>query len=520
MLKKYLLMLTNRQKTKHITCGLIFILPYFILMALPIISFVGTPKIGIDYIFSDRLMGLLRSSVKLGFTSGFFCVIVGLGAAIGISSSRLYNKKIRWFFLAFAPIPYYIYALSYMYIVRYMLGVAPAIARSIASGFLPCVFVNVLSFLPITTGLILMEIERLDSKEQEMALMYYKWNGVISKIVVPSLLPIMCVSGMLVFVLSITDFSVPSLFQYNTFTLEIFSSYSKGWDLVTVGFISLPLVVPVFLVTALLIFATRKTAIYRNRKNYVRLHTRGLLGGLCKCGIVACILQIGLPTISFGFTAGSMENIIASVKTCSDQFFVSVRISAIAGLLAVIVTLPLVLVVGRKNNFLLTSAALLPLAMPSSLIAMGLLTTVNGSIIHNLSRWIMFPAIGCAIKYMPFVFLAMTMYQKHMDHRKIEMARCYKTSNFSYFFRIILPTYIPIIIGSFLITFLLSMGEEGVGLILMPPGYQTLAVMIYNYLHYGASQLVSGFCLLTVVITLILTLVLVTVLDRKSSGDR
>ncbi len=49
--------------------------------------------------------------------------------------------------------------------------------------------------------------------------------------------------------------------------------------------------------------------------------------------------------------------------------------------------------------------------------------------------------------------------------------------------------------------FLLTLGEEGIPLILMPPGYETLAVKVYNYLHYGASELVSGFCLITVLFT-------------------
>lgn len=512
MWKKYLLMQT---KLNPINLDVFCILPYFVLMALPIIGFVGVPTVGLDYLFSTRLMGLLWSSLKLGATSSFLCVLVGLKAALAVRSTSLYNKKTRWFFLAFSPIPYYIYALSFMYMVRYMLNISPTIARSMASGFFSCIFVNLLSFLPIATGLILMELERLDIQQQELALLYYGWNDVVFKIIIPSLRPIITVAGMLIFILSVTDFSVPSLFQYNTFTLEIFSSYSKGLDLTTVGFISLPLIMIVLAVASALVVTMKRTAIYKNQNNNKKIHTTGILRWFCKFGLLVCLIQIIVPTVTFAYTAGDFENIMKSIEICWDEFTVSVMISAYAGGIAVGVTLPLVLVLHKKINLPITILALVPLAMPSSLIAMGLLSTVNGSIIHNMSRSVIFPALGCGIKYMPFVFLSMMMYQKHMDMKKIEIARCYMRSKITLFFCIILPMYLPILVGSFLMTFLLSMGEEGIGLILMPPGYQTLAVMIYNYLHYGASQLVSGFCLLTVVMTLLLTIVMIGLFDWR-----
>jgi iron(III) transport system permease protein len=38
--------------------------------------------------------------------------------------------------------------------------------------------------------------------------------------------------------------------------------------------------------------------------------------------------------------------------------------------------------------------------------------------------------------------------------------------------------------------FALSMGEYGIVLLITPPGYQMLTIKIYNYLHYGSSDVV------------------------------
>ena len=46
---------------------------------------------------------------------------------------------------------------------------------------------------------------------------------------------------------------------------------------------------------------------------------------------------------------------------------------------------------------------------------------------------------------------------------------------------------------TFAIAFFWIFAEEGIPLILMAPGKETVTVKIYNYLHYGASEYVSAF---------------------------
>jgi len=58
-----------------------------------------------------------------------------------------------------------------------------------------------------------------------------------------------------------------------------------------------------------------------------------------------------------------------------------------------------------------------------------------------------------------------------------------------------LPLLLPGIGAGAAVVFLLGLGELGATLLVVPPGSGTLALRIYNYLHYGASDSVAALAL-------------------------
>ena len=53
-----------------------------------------------------------------------------------------------------------------------------------------------------------------------------------------------------------------------------------------------------------------------------------------------------------------------------------------------------------------------------------------------------------------------------------------------------------------LIIFILSFGELGTTLLIVPPGRETIPLKIYNLMHYGADQMVAALSLVLIVILL------------------
>jgi iron(III) transport system permease protein len=68
--------------------------------------------------------------------------------------------------------------------------------------------------------------------------------------------------------------------------------------------------------------------------------------------------------------------------------------------------------------------------------------------------------------------------------------------------KIVMPLSRQSLITAFFIVFILSFGELGTTLLVIPPGRETIIIKIYNLMHYGAEQLVAALCVTLVVIIL------------------
>lgn len=490
---------------------------YFLLLSLTFSGFWQGGIVLSEISLNRRRLGLLVNSIGLAGISAVGCVLIGMMAAMYIHNSRLRNSLLRWFVLLLAPVPYYVYALMWMYLIRFLGHFERNIYRYAASGLAPCIFANTMSFLPLTTGLILGCMEQQDKQPEDMAYVYAKGNRVFTAVVLPQIRPTLIAAGALVFVLSITDFSVPSLFQYQTYTLEIFSEYSRGGGLGNIGLLSLPLVIPVLLILCVIAKGLRSIPVKRGEQGNRGYRISGMwkvFAGLC---VLVAVLQVTAPFCVFLAQMGDISAFMDSLSLCGEELLTSAVISLIAAVLAAVMA-PMPAWWLQDKKLWVWMLALLPMAVPSSLIGMGLLSAVNGSAIHFISGTIFFPAMGCMIKYIPFAILIYSARIRRLHREEIDMARVYRQSEFQCFRRFWLPLFLPTGVCAAAVVFLLTLGEEGIGLILMPPGYQTIAVKIYSYLHYGASELVSGFCLLTVMITAVLLMLVIKLTGRKKKS--
>ena len=472
----------------------------FLLILLPVLGFFQDGFSWGEPVWNLRRLGLIGNSFLLGFLSAWGCVALGVPAAVGIHNGRLRNSRRRWFFLLLAPVPYYIYALTWMYLVR-MLGRMDRRWYALSmTGLLPCVAVNMMAFLPVVTGLVLTALEHYDRQQEEIGKVYAAGYRVLFGVVLPAIGPSILTAGILVFVLSVTDFSVPSLFQYQTYTLELFSEYSRGCSLGQIGKLALPLVAVVLGLVLVVFRGIRSLLAGSEPMGKTGLDLPGIWGFAGRLGVAACVLQLVIPACIFILEIGDWKNVWASILLCRGELAVSLAIAGLAALTALAVAGPVGAWIGDKPSWV-KGAALFPAAVPSSLVAMGLLHVVNGSLFHWVSQTVYFPALGCAIKYMPFAAVIFMARAQRIPGEELELGRMYAVSKRAYFFRVALPAYRPAVLGAGVLVFLLTLGEEGITLVLMPPGYETLAVKVYNYLHYGAGELVSGFCLVTVAVT-------------------
>ena len=498
----------------------LYVIPYFILIVLPI---AGIFEKGCDLsalFWSERRLGLLWNSVRLAGVSSFLCVLTGFFAALGLRSRFWAGKSRRWFFMLLSPVPFYIYSLSFIYIVRFIGRYSISFMQKTAAGFIPCMFINLLSFLPLSTGAILISLEHFNKDAEDMGRVYSAYLRGILSILIPGLAPIMGSVFTIIFSLIITDYSVSSLFQYPTYTLEIFTEFSRNGDTSNSGLYALIISIPIALLLALSIAQVDK---YTSGWGTARKDAISLSGGtkiLSIAGLLLCAFQVASPMIIFIIESDGIGNMIEVLTGNIEELINSVVISVMAGILAVLIAgIALIGIVKINRPKLVLGLGLFPLAVPSSLIAIGLLKIVNGSAITFIQRSIIWPAIGCVCKYIPVALLILYAYDRRKNIKEIELGAIYMKGRWSYVKNILIPVYFPAVMMALGIVSILSFGEESIGIVMMPPGRQLLAVKMFNYLHYGASDYVCCFGLINLVLMAIIMGLLFTQLSNHNRID-
>ena len=490
---------TNKEKY-------IGLLIYIIFIVLPIIGTLAQ-EIGLfDFSFGTRQFLLLKNSLKLAVAVTIINLVLGFLAALYISNSKHLKGWNRYFFVITIPIPFYIYALSWIYILQILSIFKPSIIQYSISGFWACVFVEVMAYLPITVLFLLLGIENLDTDKLRMAVIYRNDNFAVWKVILQSLCPYGLAVAGLICTFSMTEFSVPSMFQYNTYVLDIFSVYSRTGSAIKAYAQCIPLfivlVVPVhWLVSNLRSFSSKK-----NIRTKYCLKITGWTEILSFCAFSILVIQVAFPIITLGTTMGGINNFFASFALITEEFKTSFWMSVFSAVICVLISYyPAKFL--SEERFGLAGFIFYAIAIPGTIQAMGLLKLVNSFGWTGLEHSILMTSLGCALKSAPIIVLLLYASMLRVDKKALEIAEILSIRYIDYF-RIKFDMLLPSILLGMALSFFFAFAEEGIPLILMAPGKETVTVKIYNYLHYGASEYVSAFSIIVVLFIMAIEIIL------------
>lgn len=490
---------------KALVFGSVF---YFALSFSPVVYLMSRVRSDGGALFSARRLGLMGNSLLLGLLVAFFCMAAGLAAAQGIRCGPLARRGCRWFFLLLAAVPPYVYALSYLSVAR--------LWRLNPTGMLPSVVVEVLAYLPICTGISLLALERLPIESVQLALLMNREDKAFRDVVLPSVFPQVLASGGLVFILSVTDFSIPSLFQVNVYAMEIFSDYSAQGQTYHSFFLSLPLTAVVAAVMLLCMNPVKSILMAAASKTAPPVRGGAAVSMASRFGLAVCLFQLLFPLAALSpYLPSLWEAILLSWK----ELAISCLTGFLAGLLALTpAALAAECLLAKRGKKWLWYLFLFPIALPGSIVGLGLLEMVNKSPFHRLGRTVWMPALGLAVHYLPYLLLLLAGAFARLDRSKLELGRVLSQTRRRYFFRVRLPMLSGGLAAAFAVAFLLSIADVGTVLMLMPAGMEPLSVKIYNYLHYGSSDLVAGFCYFQVLLCMAVMILTGLLLSRRKRG--
>ncbi len=452
---------------------------------------------------TGRRLGLLAGS--LGLAAGV--AVTGMALGLLVASVFWHWQKgvkgwLRWSVLVLAPIPPYVHAMTWSAAFSRLSALINGSEwpGALPEGWMVSAWVQVMALLPLAVGLALAGLDSVDVNLIEVGRTMHSDVHLLCRIVLPLALPALAAGSGFLFLLSLTDYSVPSLFGVNVYALEIFAEYSASNESVNAFGLALPLLlvaVAVVTVSQAGLRNAAQTHSWRHRAWANQPEWPGWLVGLQRMALSLLMLQAGVLLWNLIGATGSWDNWISAVASAGREIAYTFWLSVGAALLC----LPAALAVGNElvrsdwRGRVWWLLVTLPLAIPAPLVGIGLISVWNRALWPDLYGSAFMPVLAGLARFAPLAVLALLPQLRRVDTLLLDAARVIQANPLQTWLQVRLPMLAPGLLAAACVAFALTTGELGATLIVAPPGRSTVTMRIYNYLHYGASSSVAGLCL-------------------------
>lgn len=485
-------------------------------------------------LLSGRRLSLFRQTLAFAACVAFFGSLTALLAAgaVRFGSARPL-RALALLIIPLAVLPPHIHALAWGAVLRQanrglraLSGWAglPAALSLPEQGFAVSVWVQTMALLPFAVGILLLGFRSLPDTLPDAARVMGNGRRTVLRVLLPLSVPGLATAFSFLFLVSLLDYSVPSLFQLNLYSLDIFAAYSIRYDGATAFLLSVPMLAVSLPAAWLLQRGLRSLPLLPGRVAAnplplrLPLWLRALVGG----ALLVAALQILMPVAALSLASvGALRHADWLVGALPDMAG-----SLGTGILSACFTLPPALAAAsalhrrKPGHGFWWPVLMLPLAMPAPLVGVGLIRVWNGAALGwtGLYNTPAMPALACTLRFLPFSVLLLLAAMRRQDPRLADAARLLQKNRLHGLLHVRLPLLAPSMCGAALLATVLSLGELGATLLLVPPGVGSLTVTIYNYLHYGQSDVVAGLGLILFITSLASGLLLSRLAGRGTRG--
>ncbi len=486
------------------------VLAYFLVSWAPVVAVFSqlSPQVLLSLHCEARRVTLLVRSFSWAVLVGLLGMMLGVVAALALWRCRHgWGAAARWLFLAGAALPPYTHILAWWSVLRFLnhslsgVGLMALPQR----GGLISLWVQMMAQLPLVAGLALVGFLSIETSLIEAGCIYQTGPRVFRRIVLPLARPMVLAGGALLFVLALVDYGIPSTFQFPTAALEVFVEFGASASVGRATALALPALLVAALALAMSLAGLRKAVLTKGQPRRVASSSPALnISRIWLWAALALLLlQAVLPVVSLLLSVKSWRNLLDALVGAMPELQTSLWTAGVAALLSPLVALApaRTLAAGRARLgvwFLL----LVPVAMPGALVGIGLVSLWSRLAVTPYgTRWM--PVLAALARFTPMAIPVLVAQRRRMAEPLIEAARVFARP-WDVWWRVELPMTLPGLVSAACLVFVLTLGELGATLIVVPPGYATLTMRIYTYLHYGASE---GVAALSLALSLICLLV-------------
>jgi iron(III) transport system permease protein len=427
-------------------------------------------------LLDSRQRGLLYTTIVLGV--GTAALATAVGTVLGFVLARItlpFATALRIALVVPAALPPYVIALACM-------AILPGIAFTLGGAILALA----VAFYPLSMLATEVAFRRIDPHLEEAALLVTSPNRVLRHISWPLAMPVVLSAALAIFVLAVSEFSVPGLLRVRVFTTEVFSAFASLYDFGRASVLSLPLLLTSLLVAGAAttglghpLLATRRSVGGRATEAFESWRNRGVAavgsGVLLLCGApLAALVREALRAPSIGAVMWSSRD-----AAINSLILASVAATAVTALATV-------LGYGRARAHPKRGAALdvlwvMLFTVPSTVIGIGLIGIWNRpGIVGRVYGTPAMLLLAYLARFVPVGALAMAAAVRSVPQSHEEAAATAGAAWMRTAIGIVLPQVRIALLAVWVIAFMLAFGEVGASILVAPPGESTLPIRVYT----------------------------------------
>jgi len=469
------------------------------------LKFVFQPGAEFSALFlSSRQLGLLIKSILLALGTSVAAVSLGIGLAFLTCRTDLPGKNaFRYILLLPLLIPPHLHAIAWLKLLEVdgALGAASLfLRRSISSpdalGLIGAIAILTLAYYPLVILFGIGGLASLDQGLEEAAWLHREDWVIARRIHLRLLRPHILAAGLIVFLFSLSEYGVPALLGVNVYPVEIFIQFSAFYSPQGAFLMTVPALVLAMVLVLL------QQSLQRGRPSMALEHGgRRLIFRLGRARWPVCVgvgivvlVSLLIPMGTFVISAAELQRVLQALAASYRAMLLTVCFSVMSATAALAVALVIASLLENSRpsrQRLLGILIFLPLAIPSTLLGVGLISLLNSPATQVLYTSFPMLVIADMGRFSPLAVMALSPAMCQVSPALKEAAALSGRSWTRTMWKVILPLISPGISTAWIVVYVLSLGELGTTLLVIPPGIETLPLRIYNLMHYGVYPIVA-----------------------------
>lgn len=490
----------------------VFFIPYMSICLLPLllllIKCISDTAVNPDIangLFQYKREGLLLLKTFIyAISVAAADVFVGILAAIFVCRTGYTGfNRYKWLIFMLLPVPVCVHSMAWLKAIGTInrLSFITIPGRGMAISW----FIQSMSLLPVAVAIIAGGVLYIN-RDQINAARILRSDTRLAACLLPNYLkPQIFAAAAIVFLITVNDYAVPSIFSESVYSLELFVEYSSSLSMSRTLLKSFPLlVIELFILVSILNILVK---VFLSGKKGEMLDTKlnfsKAANAILYSGTALMAVQFLIPGAFIVLDKSMWQNLGSTLKST----FPDIWTSFMTGIISVLIGYPVIFLTSywlhniRNKKFALF-LVLLPAVIPSSLIGAALINMYNTAFSYNLYNSVFMPVLAILIRFMPYGVIIVSSELERVDKQLLFAAMILEKSRIRTVLKILYPIASTSLLTAVTLVFLLGIGELGATLMVIPPGISTITVRLYNYLHYGASESVSGISLIITAITI------------------